>query len=177
MGENRESGGGEYREKDETGRNSNMVRNGTWGKCIPILLLRVRGILPTAQTHRNQLDNSSLERKVKALTQAIKHAVRRRKKSCFGPHLILAAQFLSISRNVLARIKARFYIQQQHISASSVYHLPVPCILTTPQHPPTTTQACHACKRERTFSTVWHWEHLVLKIFAPFSADMTRCWW
>lgn len=35
---------------------------------------------------------------------------------------------------------------------------------------PPSKLATHASKR--TFSTVWHWEHLVLKILAPFSADM-----
>lgn len=65
------------------------------------------------------------------------------------------------------------------LSAPCVSSLSVLCLHTqraTSPHP-TTTRACHACKRKRTFSTVWHWEHLVLKILAPFSADMARWWW
>jgi hypothetical protein len=75
-----------------------------------------------------------------------------------------------------ARIKARLHVQQQHASlhpASRVFLSYAYTHNAISPHP-TTTRACHACKRKRTFSTVWHWEHLVLKILAPFSADMAR---
>jgi len=51
---------------------------------------------------------------------------------------------------------------------------PGPTHNTPTLSPRSIIRACHACKRKRTFSTMWHWEHLVLKILAPFSADMAR---